>query len=73
MRRVLKIILMIFCWICAIILLVEAVKSFNNLDSWGLGFTFYTLPIGVLGILFLMIAVYLTKELIRNKNITKNL
>ena len=67
MKKVLKIILTIFCWICTIIFLVEALKSFNDLDTWGLGFTFYTLPIGILGILFLIIAVHLTKKLIRNK------
>ena len=67
MKKVLKIILTIFCWICTIIFLVEAIKSFKYLDPWGLGFTFYILPIGSLGILFLVIAVYLTKKLIRNK------
>ena len=67
MKKVLKIILTIFCWICAIIFLMEALKSFNNLDPWGLEFTFYTLPIGILGILFLIIAVHLTKKLIKNK------
>ena len=67
MERVLKIIFTIFCWICAIVLLVETIKSFNSLDPWGLEFTFYTLPIGILGILFLIIAVHLTKKLIKNK------
>lgn len=67
MKKVFKIILTIFCWICAIISFMEALKSFNNLDPWGLEFTFYTLPIGILGILFLIIAVHLTKKLIKNK------
>ena len=68
MKKILKIILTIFCWICAIFLLVETVKSFNYIDDWGLGFTFFTLPIGILGILFLIEAVDLTKELMIKKN-----
>lgn len=67
MKKFLKIILTIFCWICAIILLIETIKSFNYSDSWGLGFTFYTLPIGILGVLFLIEAIYLTKQFWHNK------
>ena len=67
MKKVLKIILTIFCWICAIILLVETIESLKYLDSWGLGFTFSTLPTGILGLLFLIIAIHLTKKLFKNK------
>lgn len=69
MKKVLKIVLAIICWIVAIICLVEAFMSFKDLDSWGLGFTFYILPIGIIGILFLLEAIILTKGLINKKEI----
>ena len=70
MKKVIKIILTIVCWICAIFLIVESVKSFIYSDSWGLELAFYTLPVGILGILFLVLAVYLTKEVVTNKSNT---
>lgn len=66
-KKILKIALAIICWIGAIKLLFEIINSLRYLDSWGLGFTFYTLPIGVIGILLLLEAINLTKEFITNK------
>lgn len=71
MKKFLKIVLAIICWIGAILLLFETIKSFRYLDPWGLGFVFYTLPIGVIGILFLGGAIIITKELIES-NINSN-
>ncbi len=67
MKKFLKILLAIICWIGAILLLFETIKSFKFLDSWGLGFTFYTLPIGIMDILLLLKAIIITKEIIDNK------
>ena len=67
MKKFLKIALTIICWIGAILLLFETIKSFRQLDSWGLGLIFYTLPIGVIGGLLLLEAIILTKELIAKK------
>ncbi len=68
MKKFLKIVLTVICWIGAILFLFETINSFKYLDSWGLGFTFYTLPIGIIGTLLLIEAIILTKELIANKN-----
>lgn len=67
MKKFLKIVLAIICWIGAILLLFETIKSLMYLDPWGLGFTFYTLPIGIMGILLLLEAIIITKELIAKK------
>lgn len=67
MKKILKIILTISCWIIGLILLYEAFSSFRGLDSWGLGFTFYTLPVGIISILFLIEAIILTKDIIKRK------
>lgn len=66
-KKTIKFMLAILCWIAAILLLVEVIKNFKELDPWGLGFMFYIVPIGVMGILFLFVAFVLTKELIRKK------
>lgn len=67
MKRFLKIVLAIICWIGAILLLFETIKNFKFLDSWGLGFIFYTLPIEFMGILLLLEAIFITKEIIDKK------
>ena len=67
MKKFLKIFLTIICWIGAIWFLFETIKSFKYIDPWGLGFLFYTLPIGIIGILFLIESIILIKELITNK------
>lgn len=67
MKRILKVFLVIICWMGAIKLLFETINSLKNLEPWGLGFTFYTLPIGIIGILLLLEAIILTKKLIANK------
>ena len=67
MKKIFKIILTIICWIIGLILLYETVSSLKNSDPWGLSFAFYTLPIGISSILFLIEAIILTKELIKKK------
>ena len=67
MKKLFKIILTIICWIIGLTLLYETVSSLKNWDLWGLSFAFYTLPIGIISILFLIEAIILTKELIKKK------
>lgn len=67
MKKVLKIVITIICWVMGILLLWETIKSFRYLDPWGLGFAFYTLPIGIVSMLFLLEALILTKELVAEK------
>jgi len=67
MKKILKMVLGIICWIIGLFLLYEALCSLNKLDSWGLGFTFYTLPVGIISILFLIEAINLTKDFINKK------
>ena len=66
MKKVFKIIIAIICWIIGFILLYETIHSLIGTDPWGLGFIFYSLPIGVISILFLLEAYILTKELIKD-------
>lgn len=67
MKKILKIILTISCWIIGLILLYETLDSFSGLDTWGLGFVFYTLPVGIMSVLFLIEAIILTKEIVKRK------
>ena len=64
-KKLLKIIFAIICWIIGLCLLYETIHSFEEIDPWGLGFTFYTLPIGALSMLCLRQAIVLTKKLIK--------
>ena len=57
----------IIFWIISLILLYETILSFIHADPWGVTFAFYTLPIGTLGILFLVMAIALTKGFIIHK------
>lgn len=72
MKRILKIILAIICWIIGLFLLYETLSSFKGLDPWGVGFTFYTLPVGMISILFLVEAIILSKDIIKKKGSDKN-
>ena len=65
MKRVIKIIIAIICWVIGLYLLYETICSFEGLDPWGLSFAFGTLPIGIIAILFLVEAIILTKELVK--------
>ena len=65
MKRVFKIILTVVCWGIGFILLYETLYSFKGLDSWGLGFVFYTLPVGIISTLFLIEAILLTKDFVK--------
>ena len=67
MKKFLKIVLTVICWIGAILFLFESIDSFKDLDPWGLIFTFITLPTGFIGTLLLIEAIILTKKLITNK------
>ena len=68
MKKVLKIILTIICWLIGVFLLYETINSFNGLDPAGLGFIFFTLPVGIFCVIFLISAISLTKDIIKKKN-----
>lgn len=72
MKKILKIILATSCWAIGLILLYETLCSFKGIDPWGLGFAFYTLPIGIISILFLIEALILTKDIINKKGSGNN-
>lgn len=72
MKKNLKIILAVICWIIGLILLYDTLRSFKELDPWGLGFAFYILPTGIFSILFLLEAIVLTKDFINKKGSNKN-
>lgn len=72
MKKILKIILAMSCWIIGLILLYETLCSFKGIDLWELGFAFYTLPIGIISILFLVEALILTKDIIKKKGSGNN-
>ena len=73
--KVFLIVLTILCWIGAILLLGALgvmIGSFENLDPWGLTFTFFMLPvfilpIGIVEMLFLSGAIVLTVILIKER------
>ena len=68
MQKVLKIILRIVCCLIGVFLLYETINSFNGLDPAGLGFIFFTLPVGIFCVIFLISAISLTKDIIKKKN-----
>lgn len=73
LKKFFKLILTVFCWVVGIFLLYETIISFNDLDPAGLGFMFFTLPIGIFCIVFLISAINLTKDIIKDKNNENNI
>ena len=70
MKKFLKIVLTVICWIGAIYFLFKSIEYFKNSDPWGLTFAFCSLPCGFIGTLLLIEAIIITKKLItKNKNI----
>lgn len=67
MKKVFQLIFMLVCWIVGGILLYETIVSLINSDPWGLGFMFFTLPLGVMCFLFLSLAILLMKEFVKAK------
>ena len=67
-RNIIKTILAAVCLVIGIVLLYEILVSFKFSDPWGLGFTFYILPTGIISIGCLTIATILIKEIIKEKN-----
>ena len=66
-KKILDYLLTIICWIIGIILVYQSFIAFFDADPWGLALTFYILPLGILGILFLVEAIRLTNEVIKKK------
>lgn len=56
-------ILAIICAIIGISLVVTAIYNLHQSDPWGLGFTFFILPLLIIGLLFLILAYYLYKSI----------
>ena len=66
-KEILQYLLMIFCWIVGVFFIYQSFIAFFDADPWGLALTFYILPLGILGILFLVEAIRLTNEVIKKK------
>ena len=73
MKKILKIILSIICIIVGIVLLSEVITNIKESDPWGLGFMFFTLPIGSFGLLFLVAGLSLAKDIFNSNTSMKNL
>ncbi len=65
MKKIIKVIVATICGILGSILLWETIKSLKQLDPWGLGFIFFTLPLGVFSILLLTESYLIIKQLIQ--------